>query len=298
MPQYIAKAFTLTGEKGDKRNSKYAAGSYLGAVGGTAAGGAIGARSAGTTMKQAKAGIKANQNSVIARTYRGQFPITADVKPVQGVKAIIRGKGAGAVAGTAIGLGAVGAARKMNRNNMAPVAKANSKKRSDEPKASAGRYVTGGLFPGFHGAIAGEKGDKRKLKAAGLELGGWFIGSALPGPGSVLGGAVGTHYAHKAGHYKKQNVSKSAFGVEHTVAKASGADLARMITSSIPGSRAVPVGGKAASGGRMFPTNARLDRVNLNKNPKTSKSSLKAGQNMGRGISSGMNRGYFGPKGV
>lgn len=209
----IAKAFTLTGKNGDTRNSQYAAGSYLGAVGGTAAGGAIGARSAGTTMKQAKEGIRANQSSVIARTYRGQFPITAGVKPVQGVKAIIRGKGAGAVAGTAIGLGAIGAARKMRRNNMATVA-------------------------------------------------------------------------------------KSAFGVEHTVAKASGADLARMITSSIPGSRAIPVGGKAASGGRMFPTNARLDRVNLNKNPKTSKSSLKAGQNMGRGIASGMSRGYFGPKGV
>jgi len=182
------------------------------------------------------------------------------------------------------------------------IAKASSKKRSDEPKASVGRYVTGGLFPGFHGAIAGEKGDKRKLKAAGLELAGGFIGSALPGPGTVLGGAVGTHYAQKAGYYKKQKpkskVSKSAFGVEHTVAKASGADLARMITSSIPGSRAIPVGGKAASGGKMFPTNARLNRVNLNKNPKTSKSSLKAGQNMGRGIASGMSRGYFGPKGV
>jgi hypothetical protein len=97
---------------------------------------------------------------------------------------------------------------------------------------------------------------------------------------------------------KVSNVSKSAFGVEHTVAKASGADLARMITSSIPGSRAVPVGGKAAVGGKMFPTNAKLDRVNLNKNPKTSKASIKAGQNMGRGIASGMSRGYFGPKGV
>jgi hypothetical protein len=174
MANYIAKA--LTGEKGDKRNTKYAAGAYLGASLGALAGQRLGLR-AGT------------------------------------LKAIVAGSSIGTVGGGAAGLGAVGAARKMNRN-------------------------------------------------------------------------------------KKATVAKSAFGVEHTVAKASGADLARMITSSIPGSRAVPVGGKAASGGRMFPTNARLDRVNLNKNPKTSKASLKAGQNMGRGIASGMSRGYFGPKGV
>lgn len=208
----VSKAFTLTGEKGDKRNSKYAAGAYLGAAGGASAGLRLGARSAGTRYGVETQRTADNLYRAVSNTQSGK-KISSGMEPIKGLKAMNRGRAIGAVAGTAIGLGAVGAARKTNRNKMAPVA-------------------------------------------------------------------------------------KSAFGVEHTVAKASGADLARMITSSIPGSRAVPVGGKAASGGKMFPTNARLDRVNLNKNPKTSKAAIKAGQNMGRGISSGLARNYFGPKGV
>lgn len=70
----------------------------------------------------------------------------------------------------------------------------------------AGRAVTGGFFPGVHGAIAGKKG--KKLKAAGHELAGSVVGTALPGPGSLLGGAAGTNAAHNKGYYKGSKAIK------------------------------------------------------------------------------------------
>jgi hypothetical protein len=80
----------------------------------------------------------------------------------------------------------------------------------NRPNATPGRYVTGALFPGVHGAVAGKKGHK--LKAAGLEVGG---GMLVP----TVGSAAATHYGQKSGWYKKQ-VKKSMdtmsyWGIDH-----------------------------------------------------------------------------------
>jgi len=72
----------------------------------------------------------------------------------------------------------------------------------DEKHATHGRLAAGALLPGYHGAVAGKRG--KKLRAAGSEVGGAFLGSAVPGPGTVVGGAVGTQYAAKHGYYKPQ----------------------------------------------------------------------------------------------
>lgn len=82
------------------------------------------------------------------------------------------------------------------------IAKGYYKDMKDEKHASHGRLATGALLPGFHGAVAGKRG--KKLRSAGSELGGSLIGSAIPGPGNLVGGAVGTQYAAKRGYYKKQ----------------------------------------------------------------------------------------------
>jgi len=118
----VSKAFTLTGEKGDKRNSKYAAGAYLGAASGASAGLRLGARSAGTRYGIETQKTADNLYRAVSNTQAGR-KITSGMEPIKGLKAMNRGRAIGAVAGTAIGLGAVGAARKMNRNKMAPVAK-------------------------------------------------------------------------------------------------------------------------------------------------------------------------------
>lgn len=76
--------------------------------------------------------------------------------------------------------------------------------KAEKEKASAGRLATGGLFPGFHAAAAGKKGNYHKLKAAGWEVGGSAVGTLVPGPGSLIGGIAGTHIAQSHGHYKKQ----------------------------------------------------------------------------------------------
>lgn len=111
--------------------------------------------------------------------------------------------------------------------------------KADEPKASAGRYAAGYLFPGWHGAVAGKKG--KKARAAGNELGGSLLGTAagggagygayralasgkirdpraaiaVSGLGGVLGyglpaaGAVlGVKRAQRKGYYKPQDVEK------------------------------------------------------------------------------------------
>jgi hypothetical protein len=93
------------------------------------------------------------------------------------------------------------------------IAKADSKRKTRD-KASAGRLATGGLFPGFHGLVAGKQGPgDHKIKAAGYELGGAVLGGALvPGVGTIPGGVVGTHLAHNAGHYKRQKVGKAVAG--------------------------------------------------------------------------------------
>lgn len=59
---------------------------------------------------------------------------------------------------------------------------------------SLGRDVTGALFPGIHGAIAGKPGHK--VKAAAYELGGNLV---LP----TVGAGIGTHIASQHGHYVK-----------------------------------------------------------------------------------------------
>lgn len=89
----------------------------------------------------------------------------------------------------------------------------------DKPgKVSGGRLATGGLFPGYHGAIAGKKGHK--LKAVGHEVLGGMAGGVVAGPpGTVAGAAIGTKMAHDKGYYKPQAVKKSdtvsAFGIDH-----------------------------------------------------------------------------------
>lgn len=96
--------------------------------------------------------------------------------------------------------------------------------KADEPKASAGRYATGAVFPIIHGAVAGKKG--RKLRAIANTTGGGLAGGALgtviAGPrggavGSLAGAAAGVHRAQGKGHYKKQSVAKSAFLTEPIV---------------------------------------------------------------------------------
>lgn len=64
---------------------------------------------------------------------------------------------------------------------------------------SLGRDVTGAMFPGIHGAVAGKPGHK--VKAAAYELGGNFL---VPG----IGGGVGTHIASQQGHYLKLKARK------------------------------------------------------------------------------------------
>ena len=54
----------------------------------------------------------------------------------------------------------------------------------EESKASAGRYATGIIFPGVHGAVAGKKG--KKARAAGNEAVGSIAGSAV-GAGGAYG---------------------------------------------------------------------------------------------------------------
>jgi hypothetical protein len=105
-----------------------------------------------------------------------------------------------------------------------------------EKKATGGRRLTGIMFPGMHGAVAGKKG--KKLKAAGNELGGYAAGTAASyginraispavinaaGKGNskkaiALGGAAalggmaagvgatdyGVRRAQRKGHFKKQ----------------------------------------------------------------------------------------------
>lgn len=92
-----------------------------------------------------------------------------------------------------------------------------------EKKASSGRLVLGGMFPGFHGVVAGKKG--RKLRAAGNEavggmaggvagatIGG-IAGAATRNPriatgasniGTIAGSIAGTQRAQSRGHYTKQ----------------------------------------------------------------------------------------------
>jgi hypothetical protein len=78
---------------------------------------------------------------------------------------------------------------------------------------SVGRLATGGVFPGFHGAVAGKPGQYRKLKAAGTELGsstlGSAVGHAVGGPvgssaGNLAGAVGGTAIAHNQGWLKRQ----------------------------------------------------------------------------------------------
>lgn len=92
---------------------------------------------------------------------------------------------------------------------------ANEKEKTDP---SAGRVISGALLPGIHGAVAGKK--NHKWQAAGNELGGSAVGGVVGL--APVGGGVGTHRAHKMGHYKaqpkkkvKKNFSESAFGIEH-----------------------------------------------------------------------------------
>jgi hypothetical protein len=71
-----------------------------------------------------------------------------------------------------------------------------SKKAKQQPP-SAGRLASGAVFPGWHGAIAGKRGKARKLKAAGVELGGAMV---VP----YVGGGLGTLVAHDQGWLKPQ----------------------------------------------------------------------------------------------
>lgn len=84
-------------------------------------------------------------------------------------------------------------------------------KKNPQPPASVGRVVTGTMFPGIHGAIAGKKGSK--LKAAGTEFGlgtaGMVAGALTHNArvaelGSYAGSAGGTAISQRKGWYKKQ----------------------------------------------------------------------------------------------
>lgn len=76
--------------------------------------------------------------------------------------------------------------------------------KQDSSSPSTGRLVAGGVFPGFHGAVAGKKG--KKLEAAGHEVVPSLVGGAVLGPpGSIAGGMIGTSMAHKKGYYQPQH---------------------------------------------------------------------------------------------
>ncbi len=91
--------------------------------------------------------------------------------------------------------------------------------KANDKSPSAGRYATGMVFPGAHGAIAGKKG--KKLSAFGNETGRAFVGSAVGGStglilsrgksvlgtvGGALGGsAAGVRYNQRKGNYKPGN---------------------------------------------------------------------------------------------
>jgi len=89
------------------------------------------------------------------------------------------------------------------------VAKADTKE-----KASAGRYATGAVFPGWHGAVAGRKG--KKLRAAGNEYGGAVVGGIgaaaitrgnpyASSAGQMIGAAGGVRRNQRKGYYKPQS---------------------------------------------------------------------------------------------
>lgn len=76
--------------------------------------------------------------------------------------------------------------------------------KADESKASTGRYATGILFPGIHGAVAGKPG--KKLRAAGNELGGNLLGSAV-------GGGVTYGVGRSIGKLKSPRAATAAAGL-------------------------------------------------------------------------------------
>ena len=93
-----------------------------------------------------------------------------------------------------------------------------------QQQPSTGRYITAHVAPGIHGAVAGKPG--KKLRAAGSELGGSFVGGAagvggaialrrspllaegVAAGGGIAGSMLGTQHAQKRGYYKPQQKKK------------------------------------------------------------------------------------------
>jgi hypothetical protein len=112
----ISKAATVTGTKGDKRNTKYLGAAYGGMAAGGFIGRQIGARSAGTTVTQAKEANLARIRDYLASskaTTAKEFSSGIKAYPkTPGLAATIKGNKIGAAAGALSGVAAYGAYRK------------------------------------------------------------------------------------------------------------------------------------------------------------------------------------------
>jgi hypothetical protein len=167
----------ITGEKGDKRNTKYAIAGGIGYLAGINTGDRIGARMAGTTLKENRrqAGVamtkfteakKANMTPQMASAYHPSLKdITVVNNKVKGTKQILRGATAGAVVGTAAGLGAYA----MYRNDKKRRLVAKSDKGMDWKKgallgAAAGMgagNIVGVPAAGMAAAMSGKKSSSK-----------------------------------------------------------------------------------------------------------------------------------------
>jgi hypothetical protein len=118
------------------------------------------------------------------------------------------------------------------------------KAQKKQPQASTGRMVTGTLFPGIHGAIAGKKGSKLKAAtseyapaAAGSISGNLATRGRNPGLAAGLsfgGAAAGTTYAQQKGYYKREPASK-AYNDNSTGNRLIGAGAATAATTGAAG---------------------------------------------------------------
>lgn len=116
----VAKAATLMGEPGDKRNTKYAVAGGLGYLAGVNAGTHLGAKAAGTTYRQNREqNVRAVQRLIALRqTPKGQPVYLPSLKELNKISRKIKGTNeirwggkAGAAAGIAAGVGGVYAYR-------------------------------------------------------------------------------------------------------------------------------------------------------------------------------------------
>jgi hypothetical protein len=166
----------ITGEKGDKRNTKYAIAGGLGYLAGINTGDRLGARMAGTTLKENRrqAGLamkefsdaqKAKMTPEKAASYHPSLhDITVVNNKVKGTKQILRGATAGAVVGTAAGLGAYAIYRNDKKRRLVAKSDGMDWKKGALLGAAAGMgagNIVGVPAAGMAAAMSGKKSSSK-----------------------------------------------------------------------------------------------------------------------------------------